>query len=247
MEKTKGLIIRQSDYGDGNRMLTVFTEDFGIIKAAVYGVKKAKSRQSAASQLLSWGEFILYFGKGEVASVNSVTSLESFFPVYEDLEKLALCSYLCDVTYHVQGPSIPNNTLLRLMLNSFYACAYLDVPIRKIKTVYELRLAADMGYMPVLSECAKCGEKKELCFFSPANNGFICGECHIKGSEDIFVSEKAYRTVGYILLSDEKKIFSFETDDETLAQIGTLSELYLLRHTEKNFSSLEYLKKVLTY
>lgn len=246
MEKTRGLIIKQSDYGDGNRMLTIFTEDFGIIKAAVYGVKRAKSRQSAASQFLSWSEFVLYFGRGDVASVNSVTPIESFFPVCEDLQKLSLCTYLCDITYHIQAPSLPEHKLLRLMLNSFYACAYTDTPIKKIKAVYELRLAAEMGYMPVLSGCASCCEKKPLKYFSAARNGFICEDCHSAVSDDIAVSEEAYRAVGYILLSHEKKIFSFDITDTALEQVGNISERYIIYCTEKNFSSLEYLKKVLT-
>ena len=246
MEKTNGLIIRQSDYGDGNRMLTVFTENFGIIKAAVYGVKKAKSRQSAASQFLSWAEFLLYFGKGDVASVNSVSSIESFFPVCEDITKLALCSYICDITYHVQAPGIPNVPLLRLLLNSVYACAYLKIPLKKIKTVFELRLIADMGYLPIISECAACGEKKPLHFFSAECNGFICGDCHSPLSDDIAVSDEEYNSIGYILTANEKKIYSFDISDDGLDKIGLISEKYLLLHTEKNFSSLEYLKKLLT-
>lgn len=246
MEKTNGLIIRQSDYGDGNRMLTVFTENFGIIKAAVYGVKKAKSRQSAASQLLSWAEFLLYFGKGDVASVNSVSSIESFFPICEDITKLALCSYLCDITYHVQSPQVQNIPLLRLLLNCFYACAYLNVPPKKIKTVFELRIVADMGYMPIISECAACGEKHTPGFFSVECNGFICKSCHSPLSDDIPVTAEEYNAIGYILTANEKKIFSFDISDTALAKIGLISEKYLLSHTEKNFSSLEYLKKLLT-
>lgn len=246
MEKTKGLIIRQSDYGDGNRMLTIFTEDFGIVKGVIYGVKKAKSRQSAASQFLSWGEFVLYFGKGEVATVNSVASLESFFPIQEELSKLALCSYMCEAVMAAQGPATPNRRLLRLLLNSFYACAYLDVPIKKIKTVFELRLAADMGYCPAVSECAVCFKKKTPVFFSCEKGGFICEECHNPLDGAIAVTEEEYMAVGYILTASEKKIFSFGISESGLDKIGGISERYLTHHIEKNFSSLNYLKKVLT-
>lgn len=246
MEKTKGLIIKQSDYGDGNRMLTVFTEDFGIVKAVIYGVKKAKSRQSAASQFLSWAEFVLYFGKGEVASVNSVTSIESFFPIHENLEKLALCSYLCEAVITAQSPSLPNVPLLRLLLNSFYACAYLNVPTKKIKTVFEFRLAADMGYCPSVSECAMCFEKKPLKFFSYEKGGFVCGDCRSQIFEAAAVTEEEYMTIGYILTANEKKIFSFTVSDDILDKIGVISEKYFILHAEKTFPSLNYLKKVLT-
>ena len=31
--RARGIIIKQSDYGEGHRMLTVFTEEYGIVKA----------------------------------------------------------------------------------------------------------------------------------------------------------------------------------------------------------------------
>ena len=37
--RARGIIIKQSDYGEGHRMLTVFTEEYGIVKAVSYGVK----------------------------------------------------------------------------------------------------------------------------------------------------------------------------------------------------------------
>jgi DNA repair protein RecO (recombination protein O) len=246
MERTNGLIIKQSDYGEGNRMLTVFTEDFGIIKAAVYGIKRAKSRQSAASQFLSWAEFMLYFGKGEVASVNSVTSMESFFPIQEDLEKLALSSYLADITYYAQNQNVPNIPLLRMLLNTLFVCAYRDVPTAKTKAVYELRLAADMGYMPVLTVCAACGEECEPEFFSCECGGAVCRRCHSVLRDDLPMSRPAYYAVRYILSADLKKVFSFEVSDEVLREVGNISEKYLLYRMERKFSSLDYLKNILT-
>lgn len=245
MERTKGLIIKQSDYGEGNRMLTVFTEDFGIIKAAAYGVKGAKGRRSAASQFLSWADFMLYFGRGDVATVNSVTSIESFFPIQEDLEKLALSSYLADITYYAQEMNLPNPPLLRLLLNTLYACAYNNVPILKAKAVYELRLAADMGYMPIVAACSACRERKEPRYFSNECGGVICRDCHSSLRDDIPISKEAYAAMGYILYAEDRKIFSFDISEKALVEVGKISESYILYRLERDFASLDYLKKLL--
>lgn len=245
METTKGLIIKQSDYGEGNRMLTVFTEKFGIIKAAVYGVKRA-NRRSAASQFLSWAEFVLYFGKGEIASVNSLTSLESFFPIQEDLEKLALSSYLADITYCLQAQNLPNPPLLRLLLNTLFVCAYRSESILKAKTVYELRIAAESGYMPSVTRCASCGKEGETEYFSCECSGGICKDCHATLRDDIEMSRAVWHALYYILASDEKKVFSFAASDEVLKKLNLISERYIAAITEKKFASLDYLKNILT-
>ena len=41
--RARGIIIKQSDYGEGHRMLTVFTEEYGIVKAVSYGVKNQRA------------------------------------------------------------------------------------------------------------------------------------------------------------------------------------------------------------
>ena len=246
MEKTKGLIIKQSDYGEGNRMLTVFTEEFGIIKAVVYGAKSAKGRRAAASQFLTWADFMLFMGKGDVATVNSVTPIESFFPIQEDFEKLSLISYLADITYFAVGQGVPNPPLLKLFLNTLYVCAYKDVSVRKAKAVYELRLASDMGYRPIVTVCAACGEKGLPEYFSSECGGFICGNCHSHLRDDIKISKEVYSVIGYILYSEDKKVFSFDASDEVIKRVGEISEKYLLYRMERDFKTLDYLKKILT-
>lgn len=246
MNRTKGLVIKQSDYGEGNRMLTIFTEDFGIIKATVYGVKRAKSRQSAASQFLSWSEFQLYFGRGDVATVDSITPIESFFPIQEDLERLALCSYLTEITYYTQQQNIANLPLLRLLLNTIYACAYRSLSIKKAKAVFELRLLQDMGYMPVLGQCAACGQETEPAFFSCECGGVLCSGCHSETREDIPLSRAGYHALCYIFYAEEKKIFSFGITGEVLREIGWIAECSILHRMERKIPSLAYLKKVLT-
>ena len=246
MEKTKGLVLKQSDWGDGNRMLTIFTEDFGIIKAAVYGVKKAKSRQAASTQFLCWSEFVLYFGRGEVASVNSATAIESFFPICEDIQKLALCTYLAEITAYTQDKNIPNKELLSLLLNTIYSCAYRFLDIKKAKLIYEMRLVRDIGYMPNVRACSACGDECEPEFFSCECGGVVCKSCHNSRRDDLPMTKDAYHALIFVLFADGKKVFSFDLSEAGLRSAAEISEKYLISKIEKEFSSLDYLKKVLT-
>ena len=243
MERTKGLVIKQTDYGEGNRMLTLFTEDFGIIKATVYGVKKGKSRQSAATQFLSWSEFMLYFGKGDVATINSVTAVESFFPIQESFEKLSLCAYLAEITYAFQVQNMPNSSLLRLFLNTLYALSYKDLTVEKAKAVFELRLARDMGFMPVVNGCSACGDDGTPEYFSPECGGILCKNCHSVLRDDLPLSFDSYKALVYVLYAEEKKIFSFNVSDNVLKELSEISEKYFLSKAERTFASLDYLKK----
>ena len=132
--RARGIIIKQSDYGEGHRMLTVFTEEYGIVKAVSYGVKKSKSKAAA------------------------------FYPVSEDIKKLSLCVYLADITYCILGMNNPDSRMLHLFLNSVYALAYRDEPMDKVKAVYELKMMSIGGYSPQLNACVSCGSNEVYAF-----------------------------------------------------------------------------------
>ena len=70
--------------------------------------------------------------------------------------------------------------------------------------------------------------------------------CHAASRDDIKVHPAALYAGAYILYAEEKKVFSFEISDEILKELSEISEKYLLYHMERDFSSLIYLKKLLT-
>ena len=117
----RGIIIRQNNYGDAHRMLSVFTKDSGIIKAVRYGVRGKKTSNAAAFQLFCYGDFKLRPSRGEIMTAVSADVLDGFYPVSEDIVKLSLLSYLADITYCLLGEGNPDNRILSMFLNTVYA------------------------------------------------------------------------------------------------------------------------------
>ena len=239
---TKGVIIKQSDYGEGHRMLSIFTEDMGIIKAVSYGAKKLKSRQAASSQVLSWGEFELYESGRDISTLKNVNVIDGFFPVSEDIKKLSLCNYLFDITYAMLGEGNPDNRLLKILLNTLYALAYRDESIIKIKSVYELKLMSVEGYEPVLDRCGVCGIG-EVSAFDLSKGTVVCSSC--KGKDCVPISEGVYRAMNYIVRMPDKKMLSFTGNDILFEKLGMISEGYLLTQADRKFDSLAYFKSIL--
>ena len=121
--ETKGVIIKQNDYGEGHRMLHVFTQSRGIIKAVRYNAKRMRSK-AASSQFLSYGDFELRGSSGDVMTVHSMETIDSFMPVSENIKKLALGNYMADITYALLGANNPDERILKIFLNALYALAY---------------------------------------------------------------------------------------------------------------------------
>jgi DNA repair protein RecO (recombination protein O) len=241
--RARGIIIKQSDYGEGHRMLSVFTEGYGIVKAVSYGVKKAKSKAAASSQFLCYGDFTFYKSLGkDVMTVNSIDTIDGFYPISEDIKKLSLCVYLSDITYSILGTNNPDDRMLHIFLNSIYAIAYKNEDMAKVKAVYELKMMCVGGYMPTVHECASCGSRA-VYEFDLLKGGMVCRECG--GKYTVKMTQTLYRALEYITSCPDKKMLSFTADSDVLDALGSLTEQYIALQTDTRYRSLDYYKTML--
>lgn len=58
--RVEGIVIRSMDYGEGNAIITLCTENAGKVGVLVRGAKKVKSRHAALIQLFTTGEFVFF-------------------------------------------------------------------------------------------------------------------------------------------------------------------------------------------
>lgn len=240
----KGIILKQTDYGEANRMLTIFTDEYGIIKAAAHGAKRTKSRQSASSQFLTYAEFTFYINSGEVWNVNSAQTIDNFFPIHEDIEKLSAAAYFADLTYACLDLQNPDIELLRLLLNTLYAMAYKNIGTNLAKPVFELRAVSIAGFEPVTDCCVLCGSTEQITAFSLYEGGVVCKEC--AAPHDIPIYEGTRRMMQYVLRAEPSKIFSFTADSRIAEQASYIAEKYTAYQLDNEFDSLAYYKKIIS-
>lgn len=239
----KGLVIKQTNYGEADRILHIFTEELGIVSAIAKGARKYKSHQGSASQLLYYSNFTLAGGKN-MYTLRGASTIESFFALSQDLEKLALCTYLFDITKTIIPEGVAEKESLSLLLNTLYILKTKDRPLRLIKASYELKLLALTGFMAECEDCILCGCKADAAYFSPSHGGIVCKNCPTP-ADAIRISSAVCEAMKYIINNDTAKIYSFTLPDDDLESLGRVCEKFLLSCAEKDFMSLGYLKSVL--
>ena len=233
----RGIIIKQADYGDAHRMLWIFTETDGIIKAVRYGVRGKKTSNAAAFQMFSYGDFKLRQSHGDIMTATSSDIIDGFYPVSEDIKKLSLLSYLAEVTYAILGEANPDRRILALLLNAVYAAAYRNEDLIKLKSVYELKLMSIGGYLPKLDACGECGNDGE--YFSIDRGTLVCRQHHRAG--DIKVEKPLLALMRYVAYCNDKKMLSFSVaDNDVLMAFNSITEKYVSVHCDKEFKSLNY-------
>ena len=132
---TQGNVLRETNYKEADKILTVLTRDWGKRTVKARGCRRKNSKLTAASQLLVYSELTLS-ERGEFTTLTEADPLEQFWSVRQDLETLALASYFAEVAEASaqEGETCPE--LLSLLLNCLYALDTLKKPRALVKAVF---------------------------------------------------------------------------------------------------------------
>ncbi len=252
-----GLVIRELPAGENDKRIVLLTPDRGRISVLAKGAKSLRSKYMHATPLFTYGNYEIA-DRGGAAWLKGASVIEPFYGLQTDIERLALASYMLDIAYELSGADEPAEELLRLCLNLLYALANDQKPKALVKAVFEFRAMTESGYLPDLSVCRVCGKQRAAYMYLDVMDGRLtCAEClsslEAKASlPDEPRGEKILSPLGsaalavarYIAEMPCEKLLSFTLEDFAIAELGRMSETYLLNHLERTFPSLEFYKSL---
>ena len=242
--KTKGLVIREQKVSDGDCVITLLTEDRGVIRVWTKGIFNPKSK-NAGARLFCYSEFSLYKSR-ERYSLNSADLIEGFFALRRDISVVALCSYFAQVVYSVLDEYAETAEILPLALNCFHIAASGSKPLRLIKACFELRLASLLGYTPLLGDCEKCGKAdfppEGVAWLDLQSGALRCGGCREAASGTTPVTPAVLAAMRHIVSAEPGRLFSFSLGGDNLLLLEQTTEKYLLAQSGRGFPALDFYK-----
>lgn len=240
---THGIVLREAKYKESDKILTVLTPDLGKMTVTARSSRKKGGGVSAAAQLLVWSELTLSEYRGRWTLTEGATELE-FRNLRRDLDRLSLGSYFAELTDTLvpEGQSAPE--LLKLLLNALYALDALDRPLGLVKAAFELRLLSLSGFAPNLEACALCGKEPEQARLHLREGLLHCRGCKIGSGISLPVNPAVLSAMRYIIRCDSKRLFSFRVDDESVRQLESVCESYVLTQLERGFRTLDFYKSL---
>ena len=119
--KTDGIVLRETEYKDNDKLLTILTRENGQVTAKARGVKSRTSKLRAGCQLLTFSEFTLLDYQGRYLVTEAVPK-EMFPRLREDVELLSLASYFAQVTEAISQEDAPDPEMARRRLGFYARC-----------------------------------------------------------------------------------------------------------------------------
>lgn len=237
---TDGLIIREQQIGDNDKIVSILSRDMGVISAYASGAKSIKSKKGAATTLLSYSSVTLK-RKGDSLRVVEASPIEVFFKTGSDIESLSLAQYFCELALNHAPDDRNSEIVLRLFLNALHFLNENKRNIHLIKAIVELKLMSLIGYMPNMVACSKCMKyESELMYFDTFEGCIFCSGCAKYDRNFAVINATLIMAMRHIIYADFTKLFSFTLPDEAAKALSSITEKYLINKTEHNLKTLKF-------
>lgn len=232
--KVNGIVIAENNMGDFDKMLTILTPNLGKIGCSAKGSRRPKSLLLSGTQFLCFGEYML-FKSADTYRINSCETIEMFYNIRTDLDKLTYASYITKIINDVTTENQNSFNTLKLFLNTLYMISETDKDLDFITSVFKMRILKILGFAPNITECVECKCKENLNYFSIRDNGIKCVACSRQDTSCIEMKEATKNAIYYIMKADSKKIFSFELAENCRKELELISNIYLNEKLEKEY------------
>lgn len=243
--RTEGLIIKEQNIGEQDKLVFALTKSNGVIKAFVRGAKNIKNQKCASTSLLSYSRLTVYKGRDSYI-IGDAQTIRIFSKLRSDVKKMCLAQYFCELALTICPREQKADAFLSLILNSLYLLGEEKRSAELIKPCFEMRLASMAGYMPDLRMCRECGEYcPDTMYFFPKIGMLECADCHNKNGEiAIGLNPSALTALRHTVYADDDKLFSFSLSPQGLEVLNQASESYLKYRFEKDFKTLTFYKMI---
>ena len=180
----RGLILRETETRETDKILTLLTWEEGKIAVTARGARRKNCKFAAAAQPLAYAEWTLYQRK-DWHYASDASTLDLFDGLRGDLTALALGCYMAELTEAVCPEAVPAPELLRHLLNGLYALSALHKPPALVKPTFELNAILSIIIMFLvtavetigdISGCIEGGMGREATA-KELSGGVICDGC----------------------------------------------------------------------
>ncbi|WP_201713529.1 DNA repair protein RecO [Rossellomorea arthrocnemi] len=242
LQKCEGIVIRTNHYGESNKIVTIYSREFGKIGLMARGAKKPNSRLSAISQLFTYGYFLFIKGSG-LGTLQQGEMAESLRHVREDLFKTAYATYIVDLLDKATEDRKPNPFLFELLYKTLH---YLneDYDPEILMHIFEMKMLPVLGLYPTLNGCAVCGESDGEFAFSFKENGFICHRCLSEDPHHLPISQGTVKLLRVFYYFDLNRLGNISVKDETKHQLKRVIRTYYDENSGLTLKSRRFLDQM---
>ena len=241
--RTRAVILRRRNYGDADRILTVYTPSFGKRFLIAKGARKTASRKAGHLELFNHASLLVAQARTWDIITESVT-VESYRCLRADLDSISQAAYICELVDAFGGEDDENRPLWDLLLFSLRELDANTEDVALLLRWFELKLLALMGFQLQLFDCLGCGEGLRAVrnFLHLQAGGVYCPGCGqtLKNAEPI--APQVLKILRHLTRVEWPEVRHVRLRQATAQAVEEVLHRYLVFVLERRLKSADFIR-----
>jgi DNA repair protein RecO (recombination protein O) len=242
--RTEAIILRRQDFGEADRILTLYTPGLGKSRVLAKGVRKLTSRKAGHVELFTHSRLLVAKGKS-LDIVTQAETINPFVALRGDLARASCAYYVAELVDRFTEEGEENSRLFGTLLNALLWLGTAEDTALVLRC-FELRLLDFVGYRPQLSRCVRCAEPlaTDAALFSPAEGGALCLRCGRgeRGCREL--SPQALAILCYLQSNEYEQCCRLRVERRAHFELEGILRQYLTYHLERGLKSADFMDRV---
>jgi DNA repair protein RecO (recombination protein O) len=239
--RTEAIVLRHSDFGEADRLLTVMTPYLGKLRLLAKGVRRPRSRKAGHLETFTRTQLLVARGRN-LDIITQAQTLEPYLALRRDLWRTSHAYYAGELIDRFSEEDAENEPVYRLFSDALgWICKSPNLPLTL--RYLELQVLNLVGYRPQLFNCLHCNAPLEpiVNYFSPQEGGILCPRCGegTRGARPIGLG--ALKVLRYLQTREYRACEGLQLQPSTMDEVERALQDYLLYILERQFKSIEFL------
>jgi DNA repair protein RecO (recombination protein O) len=250
LHSSQAIILQTTDYSEWDRIVSLFTKDFGRIKGIAKGAKRSQKRFGSALEPFTYNDVFFVDKENQgLVRIERCRILNSFPEIAQDLKKVVFGNYFLELANTLTPERESNPDIFFLLMYFIHLLNNKDFR-EELMRIFEFRLFSLIGYQPQFLTCVACGEEFNLqdsYKFSIRKGGIVCTKCQIRHHDLLPLSKGTIRIFqqakNLSLIKLNRIFFSHDEHEEGRLIFGKFIEY----HMGKKPKSLDVMEQLSEY
>lgn len=216
--------------GEADKIVTIFTEENGKVAAVAKGIRRTKSRFGARLEMFTNLELVIHKGRN-LDTITQADIVETYPGITQNLWKINYGYAMLELIDKITPDRQAEPKIYQLLTTALVSLESASADSRLMLATFDLKLLAVTGFLPNLSACVICADKKRpIKRFSPEQGGVLCPNCRPNDPTAFLLEPNAISLARRLLYSPFKELEGVGAERETLDSLNRLIESHLSFH-----------------
>jgi DNA repair protein RecO (recombination protein O) len=240
--RTEAIVLKRSDFGEADRLLTLYTPERGKMRVVAKGVRRITSRKAGHVELFVRSRCMIHKGR-DLDILAQAESVETFRALREDLRRAACAYFAAELLDGFTSEREEQAGIYELLAET----------LRRLNEgrdlwlathYFEMRLLGFVGYRPELFFCVRCRAPltPEGNVLDPSLGGLVCAKCSGDDPHLQTVSAQAFEVMRFLQTRPYAACAALPLTNRVRREVENLLETYDAYLLERRLKSASFLR-----